>query len=157
MLLRNDLPRFRRELVAKSSAPGAGGEVLRARGAFLDRCPESPRFVVAGAPAMVRCEVDSDTGGPSRFENLDHVRYAPISFNHLADSGPQLTALRDEVVVLIDNQEPRLIQSKRRSSHECSPSRALARVARIVCRVRVFEGHHFSMSNKRQPQALGST
>src|SRR5262245_66348918 len=62
---------------------------------------------------MVRGEEDPHPGGTSRMKNLDHMRHAAIRFHHLAYSGPQLSAVGDEVVVRIDNQESRPVQSKR--------------------------------------------
>lgn len=56
VLQRHDLPRLRREFEPKGATPGAVGEDLRARPRFLDRGPEFPRLVVAGAPAMMRRE-----------------------------------------------------------------------------------------------------
>jgi hypothetical protein len=53
---------------------------------------------------MARREEDPNAGGTSRLENLDHVRYAPIRFRHLTQSGLELSAIRDEVIVRIDDQ-----------------------------------------------------
>src|SRR5262245_15612665 len=104
VLLSDDFSRSRRELVAKGTAPGAVGKHLPARAGLLDRGPKCPGLVVARAPAMVRREEDPGAGRTSRLQNLDHVRYAPIRFHDLANPRPQLSAIRDEVVVRIDDQ-----------------------------------------------------
>jgi hypothetical protein len=93
VFLRNDIPRLRRELVAKGSSPAAVGEDLGARGGLLDRGPEFPSLVIARAPAPVRREEDPHAGGARRLENLDHVRHASIRFHHLPHPGPQLSAI----------------------------------------------------------------
>src|SRR5262245_2358265 len=123
VLLRNDFSRSRCELVAKGPAPGAVGVDLRARAGLLDRGPKFPCLVVARAPAMVRREEDPGAGVTSRLQDPDHVRYKPIRFHDLANSGPQLSAIRDEVVVRIDDQKPRLVQSKGHIGHGFSPLR----------------------------------
>src|SRR5262245_57121686 len=124
VLKRHDLPRLRRELDPKGAAPGAVGEDLRARPGFLDRGPEFPLLVVADAPAMMRREEDLNARGTSRLENLDHVRDASVRFRHFAHSRPQLSAIRDEVIVGIDHQQSRPLQSKRYVDHDSSPLRS---------------------------------
>ena len=97
----------------KGSSPAAVGEHLGARGGLLDRRPKLPCFVIAWPPAPMRREEHANASGASRVENLDHVRDAPIRFHNLAHAGPERAAIRDEVVIRIDDQEASAVQCER--------------------------------------------
>lgn len=64
---------------------------------------------VAGAIAMMKRVEDTKTGIARSFENLEHVGDALVGFHHSLESVPDLTTLRDEVVIGIDDQKRRYV------------------------------------------------
>src|SRR5271155_4571613 len=110
MLLRDDLAGKRLEIGVETSAPGPVSENMSRRGGGLDGRHRLPMFIgIAFAPTMVRGDEDLDAIRPSGGEDLPHMLDNIVRLECRAAEFVELAALRQKVVVGIDDKQPRQV------------------------------------------------
>jgi hypothetical protein len=108
MLLRDDLPQAGLEIGVEASAPGQVGEHVPLCGSRLNGRHRFPMAVlIAFSPAMVGRDEDLHAARTSGGEDLAHMLDDVVCLERRAAEFVELAALRQEVVVGIDYQEPR--------------------------------------------------
>src|SRR5690348_16250833 len=105
MLLGDDLARLRCEFAANLSAPGAVFESLVRPSCFLDGRNVFPCLVVALAVAMVQGIEDAKLRPPRSVQDLQHMRNTSVCFGDRLQTVPDFAALRNEIVVGVNDDE----------------------------------------------------
>ena len=104
MLLRDDLAGTRLEIGVKGPAPSSVSEDMSLRGGGLDGRHRLPMTVqIAFAPTMVRGDENLHATRTSRREDLAHMLDDIVRLQGRAAEFVKLAALRQEVVVGIDD------------------------------------------------------
>src|SRR5215470_14140084 len=101
MLLGHDVAGLWCEFAPDFTTPGAIFKCLTLPASLLNRRDVRPSFVVAGTVAMMQRIKDAQPCPPCRSQNLQHMRNTIVSFGDNSDTIPDLTALRNEIVVRI--------------------------------------------------------
>ena len=108
MLLSNDLAGMRLEIGVKTSAPSSVSENLSARDGGLHGRHRLPMIIwISFAPTMVRGDEDLHAIRPSGREDLPHMLDNIVRLECRAAEFVELAPFRQEVVVGIDDKQPR--------------------------------------------------
>src|ERR1700722_3182035 len=107
MLLCDDLPRAGLEIGVEASAPGPISEDVPLRcGRLNGRHCFPVAVLIAFPPTMVGCDEDLHAARTSGGKDLAHMLDDVVRLERRAAEFVELAALRQEVVVGIDYQEP---------------------------------------------------
>ena len=108
MLLSDNLVRVRLKVGVKTSAPSSVSENMSLRGGGLDGRHRLPMAIwISLAPTMVRGDEDLDAIRPSGGEDLPHMLDNVVRFECRTAEFVELAPLRQEVVVGVDDKQPR--------------------------------------------------
>src|ERR1700756_1176311 len=108
MLLCDDIAVTWLEIGVKTSAPSSVSENMSLCGGGLDGRHRLPLTVeITFAPTMVRGDEDLYAMGPGSGEDLSHMLDDVVRLECRAAEFVELAALRQEVVVGIDDKQPR--------------------------------------------------
>src|SRR5262249_41558399 len=98
VFLRDNLTWRRHEFGTELATPCAAFEGLVLPRGALNRRHVGPRFVVARTISMMHGIEDAKLRRARGVKNLQHVGNAAVCFSHRLDAGPDLAALRNEIV-----------------------------------------------------------
>src|SRR6202008_3140790 len=108
MLLRDYLAGTRLEVGGKTSTPSSVRESVSLGGRGLDGRHRLPTTVgITFAPAMVRGDEDLRANRSSGREHLPHMLDDVVRLERRATEFVELATLRQEVVVRVDDKQPR--------------------------------------------------